>query len=122
MAVENPLIDMSYILDISGGDPMYMYEITGIFLDTMLTGLPKLKELIEDGSDFEKIHKQAHYLKSSAGIIKIRNNYDNLIKIDTLSQMKTDLEEITALFNAIETNFNEALPELTEIKNNNKPA
>ncbi len=122
MSVENPLIDMSYILDISGGDPMYMYEITGIFLDTMLSGLPKLKELIEDGSDFEKIHKQAHYLKSSAGIIKVRNNYDNLIKIDTLSQMKADLEEITTLFNSIETNFNEALPALIEIKEKNKPA
>ena len=113
---------MSYILDISGGDPMYIYEITGIFVDTMIAGLPKLKELIDDGSDFDKIHKQAHYLKSSAGIIKIKDSYENLIKIDTLSQMKTDLDEIKALFASIQANFDDALPELTEIRDKNKPA
>ncbi len=121
MSVGNPLIDMSYILDISGGDPMYMYDITGIFLETMATGLPKLKNLIEEGGDFEKIHKQAHYLKSSAGIIKIRDNYENLIRVDTLAQQKTNIEEIAELFNSIVANFEEALPQLNEIREKNKP-
>ena len=121
MSVEHPLIDMSYILDISGGDPMYMYDITGIFLDTMQGGLPKLKQLIDSNEDFEKIHKQAHYLKSSAGIIKIRNNYDNLIRIDTLAQQKTNMDEIIELFDSIVANFEEALPQLNEIREKNKP-
>jgi HPt (histidine-containing phosphotransfer) domain-containing protein len=122
MSVENQLIDMSYILDISGGDPMYMYDITGIFLETMLSGLPKLKQLIDENDDFEKIHKQAHYLKSSAGIIKIRNNYESLIRIDTLAQQKTNMDEIMELFHSISANFEEALPLLNEIRDNNKPA
>lgn len=122
MSVEKPVIDMSYILDISGGDPMYMYDITGIFLDTMLDGLPKLKKLIEGKEDFEKIHKQAHYLKSSAGIIKIGNNYESLIKIDTLSQQKSSMDEIAELFYSIVANFEAALPELHEIRDKNKPA
>jgi HPt (histidine-containing phosphotransfer) domain-containing protein len=98
-----------------------MYDITGIFLETMATGLPKLKNLIEEGGDFEKIHKQAHYLKSSAGIIKIMDNYENLIRVDTLAQQKTNIEEITELFNSIVANFEEALPQLNEIREKNKP-
>ena len=101
---------------------MYMFEITGIFLDTMQSGLPKLQDLINSGDDFDKIHKQAHYLKSSAGIIKIADNYENLIKIDTLSQMKSGREEILDLFNSIQANFNAALPELLDIREKNKPA
>lgn len=122
MPVTQPLIDMSYILDIAGNDAVYIYEISGIFLDTMAAGLPKLKNLIDNNAaDFDKIHAQAHYLKSSAGIIKIRDNYEKLIMIDQLAQTKSDEKnEIKELFDSIWANFEEALPELHEIRNKNK--
>ncbi|MBC7554215.1 MAG: hypothetical protein H7257_09570 [Taibaiella sp.] len=116
----SPLIDMTYIHDIAGTDPVYIYEITGIFIDTMSVGIPKLGKLIEDESEFDKIHAQAHYLKSSAGIIKLRDNYESLIKIDKLAQQNENREEIKNLFNLLWANFQEALPELLAVREKNK--
>ena len=119
MAAEHPLIDLSYILDISGNDTSYIAEVIGIFLDTMQNGLPKLEQLVLDAPDYEKIHKQAHFLKSSAAIIKVRDSYDNLVKINAMSLAKADIDEIRRLVASVISNYEEALPELTKMRNPN---
>ncbi len=116
MTDQLPLIDLSYLLDISGNDVAYVAEVTGIFIDTMVVGLPKLTELVNEGADFELIHKQAHFLKSSAGIIKVRNNYDLLVKVNALSLQKSGLPEIRATVHEISTNFNDAFEELVHLR------
>ncbi|PQJ09404.1 hypothetical protein CJD36_019365 [Flavipsychrobacter stenotrophus] len=110
MPIQHPLIDLSYISEISGGDEGYIREVIGIFVDTMATGMLKLSDLIRNNGDFEDIHKQAHFLKSSAGIIKITGVYDSLVKIDGLAKQRTGLDEIKQSLNLIITNYNEALP------------
>jgi HPt (histidine-containing phosphotransfer) domain-containing protein len=110
-----PLIDMTYIQEISGNDPMYIKEVTGIFLETMKNGLPKLQDLIMNTNDYEAIHKQAHFLKSSASIIRIRDTYENLVRIDAMSKQNTGLVLMQELVQSISINFNDALPELTEL-------
>jgi len=110
-----PLIDLSYIQEISGNDADYIREVTRIFLDTMENGLPKLKELIDAGSDYELIHKQAHFLKSSASIIRIRDTYDNLVRIDALSKQGTGIGLMEEMVNSIVANFDEAIPELRQL-------
>jgi HPt (histidine-containing phosphotransfer) domain-containing protein len=110
MPIQHPLIDLSYINEISGGDEGYIREVVGIFVDTMASGMPKLTDLIRNSGDFDSIQKQAHFLKSSAGIIKITGVYDNLVKIDLLSKQRTGLDEIKQSLNVIITNYNEALP------------
>lgn len=110
MPIQHPLIDLSYIREISGDDEGYIREVVGIFVDTMSTGMPKLTDLIRNSGDFDGIQKQAHFLKSSAGIIKINGVYDNLVKIDTLSKQQTGLDEIKQSLNIIITNYNEVLP------------
>ena len=117
MAELAPLIDLSYILEISGNDTSYIGEVIGIFLDTMGSGLPLLSQLVIETTDYEKIHKQAHFLKSSAGIIKVRNNYDNLVKINALSLAKSDLDIIKELVAELLVNFEEARPELERMRN-----
>ncbi len=112
MPIQHPLIDLSYINEISGGDEGYINEVIGIFIDTMATGMPKLDDLIMNSGDYEAIQRQAHFLKSSAGIIKIVGVYDSLVKIDALAKLKTGLPEIKEALSIIHTNYNETLPYL----------
>lgn len=126
MPVKSSILDMSYIHDVSGNEPTYIYELTGIFMDTMAEGLPKLKELIDEGSNFQKIHSQAHFLKSSAAIIKIGDNYDSLAQIDQIARKKTrgeeiEFPEIVRLYNNVLSNYNEALPEILKLRKKNAP-
>ena len=114
MAASGPIIDLSYLLEISGNDQGYINEVMNIFLDTMLTGLPKLGQLVMETDDFANIQKQAHFLKSSAGIVKIEGVYENLIIIDSLSKQKADLSAIRQAFRVIEEKYNEALPVLQQ--------
>ena len=124
----SPLIDLSYIRDISGNEPAYIHDIVGIFIDTMSNGLEKLEQLVYSNADDESIQKQAHFLKSSAGIVKVRDNYDHLVKIDAIMKLSIrehiipDYEEVRTRLEYIIANFNEALPALNEEKEKNKPA
>lgn len=125
-AKKSSILDMSYITDLSGDDPTYIYELTGIFLETMAEGMPKLKEYIEEGNNFQKIHSQAHFLKSSAAIIKIRDNYDSLAQIDQIARKQTrgeeiEFPEIIRLFNNVHNNYEEALPEILKLRKKNAP-
>lgn len=112
MPIQHPLIDLSYINEISGGDEGYIREIIGIFVDTMATGLPTLQDVILRMADYDEIQRQAHFLKSSAGIIKIDGVYDNLVKIDVLSKQHTGMDEIKNSLQIIVNNYNQVLPVL----------
>ncbi len=115
MSDSPPLVDLSYILEILGNDSGYISEVMSIFLDTMKSGLPKLEQLAFETDDYDIIHKQAHFLISSAAIIKVRNNYDNLVKINSMCLSKTGIAEIRSLVKDIKINYEEALPELINI-------
>jgi HPt (histidine-containing phosphotransfer) domain-containing protein len=126
MPAKNSILDMSYIHDVSGNEPSYIYELTGIFIETMAEGLPKLKQYIDEGVNFQKIHSQAHYLKSSAAIIKIRDNYDCLTLMDQIARKHTrgeeiEFPEIVRLYNNVADNYNEALPEILKLRKKNAP-
>lgn len=112
MPIDHPLIDLSYINEISGGDEGYVREIIGIFVDTMATGMPLLQDLIVRQADFDGIQRQAHFLKSSAGIIRIEGIYDNLVKIDNLAKQRTGMDEIKGSLDIILNSYNEVLPVL----------
>jgi chemotaxis protein histidine kinase CheA len=105
-----PILDLDYLQDISGGDPKYVYEVLSLFIETFPVGLANLEKLIRETDDFEAIHKQAHTLKSSAGIVRIRSTFDDLSRIDMLARNKSNKEEIVSRLDSILFNFNKALP------------
>ncbi|HEY9177116.1 MAG TPA: Hpt domain-containing protein [Flavipsychrobacter sp.] len=84
--MEEQLVDFSLLEELSGGDPKYKYELLEIFLTTVDGGLENLRSLVEEGLDYDAIYKQAHALKSSAGIVKVKNMYDGLLKIETMGR------------------------------------
>ncbi|MBS1772680.1 MAG: Hpt domain-containing protein [Bacteroidetes bacterium] len=115
-----PLIDFSYLNELSGGDSKYLYELLNIFLDSTPAGIITLDELIQKGEDWEAIWKQAHFLKSSAGIVRVRGLYAQLLLIEQKGRKHEGLDEIKAAMAEIKTTFNEAHKILIEEKEKHK--
>jgi HPt (histidine-containing phosphotransfer) domain-containing protein len=115
-----PLLDLSYLFEISFGETRYVFDVLSLFIETFPVGLNNLEKLIRETDDFDAIHKQAHTLKSSAGIIRIRNVYEDLARIDTLARSKTGKEEIIVKLDNILFNFKKALPLIQAERGRNK--
>lgn len=124
--MHEPLIDFDFLREISGNDPEYMYEVIQIFLDSTPAGIRKLDEMIRELRNWDEISKQAHSLKSSVSVIKVRGVFDQLAEIETLTRLKQELPEpekgrIRELMTAIATTFSEAEPVLADEMNKHKP-
>lgn len=117
-----PLIDLSYLDELSGNDPAYMFEVMQIFLNNMPEGLEKLEALIRNTEDWESIYRQAHFLKSSVSIVKIRNMYDKLAEIEGFAKKREHLEQIPVILEQILATFKEAHPLLIAERERNRPA
>lgn len=128
----DPLIDFAFLDELSGGDSKYKYEVLNIFLSTTPDGMANLERLVKEGSDFEALYKQAHALKSSVSIIKIRGMYDGLASVEALGRQiheqkapekdEESKEQLNATFNEVLATFNEAHPELIKVRDENKSA
>src|SRR5688572_1610861 len=101
------LVDFSFLEELSGGARGYKCDVLNIFLATVDEGLANLGQLIKKSDDFDAIFKQAHALKSSAGIIKVQDMYDRLAKIEELGRLiaekgaETGKEEIREIFDLL---------------------
>lgn len=85
--MQEQLIDLSYLYEVSDNDPRYIYDVIEIFLSTSPAGLVTLEKLVAEGKDYDAIHKQAHFLKSSFGIIKVNGVFDRLVKMDAQARI-----------------------------------
>lgn len=125
--MEEQLIDFDFLEELSGGEPIYKYELLDIFLVTVDEGMANLQKLVEGNKDFDGIFKQAHALKSSAGIIKVRDMHARLARIEELSRaisekrITTGKEEISELLNMVKETYDKAHPLLLAERDKNKP-
>jgi len=120
--METPLVDVDFLYNLAANDPIYVYEVIKLYLDTMPAGLEKLEQSIKKANDFEVIQKQSHFLKSSASVVKVRGMYDNLIEIEILARQRTGREEMEQKLDDILANFKEALPLITAERDKCKKA
>ena len=119
--MDTPLLDLSYLLEISGNDSTYIYEVLNLFLDTVPKSLEILDQLIRETDDYESIQRRAHSLKSSSSVIKVRDMFDNVARIDILARSKSGKDEMRTRMDATLVNFNEALPLIRAERKKNKP-
>jgi HPt (histidine-containing phosphotransfer) domain-containing protein len=117
-----PLLDISFLYNLADNDNVYINEVIKLFLDNVPNGLAKLEKAINETDDFEVIQRQAHALKSSAGIIKIRGMYEDLVVIEGLARQQAGKDEMLVKLNSILTNFKEALPLIEAEKKKNEQA
>ena len=120
--METPILDLSYLQEISGNDNIYIYEVLNLFLETVPKSLDILDQLIRETDDYDAIQRRAHSLKSSASVIKVRDMFDNVAKIDMLARSKSGKEEMRTRMDNTLANFKEALPIIQSEKKKHKPA
>ncbi len=83
---EGPTVDLSYVEELSGGDPSYISELLGIFLDSTVPGMEKLRILLESGTDPKTIQSTAHQLKSSFGVVRLPGVLEALQAIEAAAR------------------------------------
>lgn len=125
--MSEPLVDFEFLKEISGNDPVYIYEVMQIFLDSTPAGLAKLHQMIKSRDSWDEISKQAHSLKSSLGIIKIKDMHGQMADIEHITRGKKTLSQVEqakvdALIETAVAIFAEAEPLLRQEMNRSKPA
>ncbi len=126
--MDEQLVDFSVLEELSGGDPKYKYELLEIFLSTVGAGLQNLQQLTAEGINYDAIYKQAHALKSSAGIVKVKDMYDRLVKVEEMGRAITEArttagkEEIAGLIKLMVATYDNARPQLVAEYEKYKPA
>jgi len=120
--MQKPIVDFSFLHEISDEDPVYINEVIDIFLSTMPDGLTKLGNLIRSTDDWEATYKQAHFLKSSVSVIRVRDMFDKLGRIEKLAKTQGNKEEIKNTLDEVQAIFKEALPVILAEKEKNTPA
>ena len=117
-----PLIDFDFLYTLAANDTTYVYEVVKLYLDTMPAGLERLDHSIKNASEYEVIQKQAHFLKSSASVVKVRGMYDQLIEIEILARQHTGRDEMNTKLDQILATFKEAHPLIVAEKDKCKRA
>jgi len=115
-SMSNNIVDFSYLQELSGNDPGYMSEVLGLFLGTMPDGLRQLGELVRKGTDYDAIYKQAHFLKSSVSVVRVRGMYDQLTALEALGRLHAPQAEMMPVMESLEAIYAEAHPMLVEEK------
>ena len=105
-----PLIDFDFLYGLASNDKKYVHEVIKLYLDTMPAGLERLEQSIRSGGEYEVIQKQAHFLKSSASVVKVEGMYEDLIAIEALARQNTGLDEMVTRLDHMLSVFKHAQP------------
>lgn len=108
--METPILDLKFLYDLSGNDAAYISQVIQIFLENVPDGIVKLEQLILDTEDHYAIERQAHLLKSSAGVVRIKNMHADLAQLEQLAKHHAGRAEMAPLLERVIADFNEALP------------
>ena len=110
--MSNTLVDFSFVYEMSDNDKAYVNELTGLFLNTVSDGLDKLEELVNAYDDLDQIRRQAHFLKSSANVIKVKGMFEDFVELEALAREGEPKEKMLPLLNNLLVTFADARPEL----------
>jgi len=119
---DETIVDFSFLHEIADNDSEYIHEVLDIFISTMPDGLSELETLIRQTENYEAIASQAHFLKSSVGVVKVKNMYDQLAEIEALGREQTGIEQMRTLISGLTNIYQLAHPEILREREKHKPA
>lgn len=104
------IVDFSYLEEMADGKAEFVKQVLSIFMENTPKGLKELQEMVNKKQTFVKIQKQAHFLKSSFGIVKVVGMHERLQQMESMAREDKDrkaienlMQEITALFDKAES-------------------
>lgn len=104
------LVDFSFLKELAGADHKYFHDVLEIFISTMPDGLQQLASLAEAGDDMDALAKQAHFLKSSVGVVKVADMFDQLARVEHLARERASLMSIRSLVESLQALYEKAHP------------
>lgn len=100
------IVDLSYVMDLSYGKPDFLNQVLTIFMENTPQGLLVLADFISKKTDnWDEISKQAHFLKSSFGIVNVKGMQERLQQIETLAKEKQERPQIEKLLSEMQEIF-----------------
>lgn len=102
------IVDFSYLEEMADGKADFVKQVLSIFMDNTPPGLKELEQMIQQEKDLETIQKQAHFLKSSFGIVKVEGMSERLQQIETLARENKERNTIEGIIKEATTIFAEA--------------
>jgi len=115
------IVDFSFVYEMSENDGEYIHDVCNLFLKTVSEGLVKLEDMIRTEDDLDLIRRQAHFLKSSANVIKVKGMFDDLYKLETMAREQESKDKMKPIIENLVELFRLARPEIEAEVEKNKP-
>ncbi|MCB0395916.1 MAG: Hpt domain-containing protein [Flavobacteriales bacterium] len=106
-----PVTDLSYLNDLSGGDPAFVVEMIDLFNDKIPEYLQQLENHMLK-QDWQEVKALAHTIKPNIDYMGIDNLKEVVRRIEKLAGEETETEEIPALLSKMKEVCSEAIQEL----------
>ena len=106
-------IDLSYLYDLSQGDPIFIKDMVQTFIKEAPAYLSNLSKAIKE-KDWENIYKVAHQLKPNYMMLGMTAQQDVALQLEKLAKQQEDQEKAWSLYLQLEQDTHKALPMLEE--------
>ena len=103
MGSEQQPFDLSLLEQMS--DKSFIKQLIDIYLHDASIDMVELKKAFTTG-DLETVHKKAHKVKSSTGMLKANTLYNLLIEIEKTAKAGLDNSQLTGLIEQAGHSFN----------------
>ncbi len=105
------LYDLTMVRSVSGGDEGFIQKMVRLFIETVPPGLNELKEAAA-ASQWERVAKIAHKLKStidSMGIVSVK---DDIRKVESIAKEQSDTGAVPAMVEKVDAVIQQCIGQL----------
>lgn len=112
----NEILDLKFLYEVTNGEKTHISNVIDIFLDATDKALQNMEALIEDGTKWYELGRQAHAIKSSVHVVNIIGMYAQLLFIEKNAETNPDKQAIINSMGTITTLYNAARPMLIKLQ------
>ncbi len=107
----DPLYDLTMVRSVSGGDEGFIQKMVRLFIETVPPGLKELKEAAAT-SQWERVAKIAHKLKSTIDSMGIASVKDDIRKVESTAKEQSDTGTIPAMVEKVDIVIQQCISQL----------
>jgi len=113
---ELKITDLSYLKQVSGGEPKFMKEMIRIFNEQVPEFITNMEKHLNDGNYIE-LGREAHKAKSSVIIVGMNGMGDKMKELQLLTENNKEVEKYPVFVNDFKILCLVAVEELSEYSN-----